>query len=69
MSNNTRGMRNDLRPITNVFRAGRLIIGLFFLLFMGIFILGFIIESLEAPAPESAHPAGKAHHYPGAMWF
>src|SRR5882757_4398520 len=59
MSNDLRGMRHDLRPITCAFRGGRLIIGLFFVLFMAIFVLGFIIEALKTPNPQPPRPADK----------
>jgi hypothetical protein len=44
-----RELKNELRPITAPFRAGRLIIGLFVLLFAGIFALGFIEQILKGP--------------------
>jgi hypothetical protein len=44
-----RELKNELQPITAPFRAGRLIIGLFVLLFAGIFVLGFIEQILKGP--------------------
>jgi hypothetical protein len=49
MPDTIRELRNELRPITAPFRAGRLIIGLFVLLFAGIFALGFIEQILKGP--------------------
>jgi Kef-type K+ transport system membrane component KefB len=65
MSNDLRGLRHDLRPITSAFRGGRLIIVLFFVLFMAIFVLGFIVEALKNPSPQSPRPAGGAHRVQG----
>ncbi|MCU1262124.1 MAG: hypothetical protein JWO80_5009 [Bryobacterales bacterium] len=62
MSDDMRALRRDLRPLTNAFRGGRLIIGLLVLLFMGIFVLGFIIEALKGPENQPTTPAGKAQH-------
>jgi hypothetical protein len=62
MSDDLRALRRDLRPLTNAFRGGRLIIGLLVVLFLGIFLLGFIIEAFRGPAKQLPTPAEKAQH-------
>jgi hypothetical protein len=42
-----------------------LIIVLFFALFMAIFVLGFVVEALKNPSPQSPRPAGGAHRVQG----
>lgn len=49
-----RSSSQDLRPITNAFRAGRLVIMLLFALFMSAMILGLLAEDFR---PSTAvHP-------------
>jgi len=43
-------LKNELRPITAPFRAGRLIILVLASLFFGIFALGFLEQILRGPA-------------------
>jgi Kef-type K+ transport system membrane component KefB len=65
MSNDLRGLRHDLRPIMSAFRGGRLIIVLFFALFMAIFVLGFVVEALKDPSPQSPRHADGAQRVQG----
>ncbi len=46
-------MSHDLKPITNAFRAGRLVVVLLFSLFMVVMILGLLAEAFR---PESTVP-------------
>ena len=48
-----RSSSQDLRPITNAFRAGRLVIMLLFALFMSAMILGLLAEGFR---PTAVHP-------------
>lgn len=60
MSEELRDLRRDLRPITNTFTAGRLIILLLFCLFMIPMILGFLVEVFQ-PRKEAVPPAPTTH--------
>lgn len=60
MSEELRDLRRDLRPITNTFTAGRLIILLLFCLFMIPMILGFLVEVFQ-PHKEPVPAAPKTH--------
>lgn len=60
MSDQLRSLRRDLHPITNTFRAGRLIIVLLFCLFTIPILLGLIVEVLR-PHNDAPPAATKTH--------
>ncbi len=66
MSDQLRELRHDLRPLVNRYRGARLIIGLFVFLFMGIFVLGFVIEMLKSPEKQVTPPTNHTRHDRGA---
>jgi hypothetical protein len=54
-------MSQDLRPITNAFRGGRLVITFFFALFMLAMILGLVAQAFR---PTSTGPDRTGHSSP-----
>ncbi len=55
-------MSQNLRPITNAFRGGRLVIMLLFALFITVMVLGFVAQTLRptfAPAVAGDSSTGR----------